>query len=63
MSLVVPKDQCETCPKCGKRTAYQVDKFGWVRLQCDECGFDEMIKRAEGYSHREAHQMQLRGLV
>ena len=63
MSLEVPRDQCETCPKCGKMSAYRVDKFGWVRLQCDLCGYDDMIQRADGYSRKDAHQMQLRGLV
>jgi ribosomal protein L44E len=63
MSLTIPKDQCHECPKCGKRTAHEVDRYGWVRLECDECGYDQMVKRAEGYSIKDAHQMQLRGLV
>jgi ribosomal protein L37AE/L43A len=63
MSLNIPHDQCHECPRCGKRTAHNVDRDGWVRDECDECGYSFLVSRPKGYSIKDAKRMVLRGLV
>lgn len=43
MSLDLPRNNREICPKCEKRELVRIDRWGVVKKECLNCDYEEII--------------------